>query len=52
LPSFATARAREEDSVMDWESKDVGTKDLIIAFGILGSMAAVAIIILLIASLT
>jgi hypothetical protein len=36
---------------MDWNSKDVGTKDLIIGFGILGSMVVVAIIIAIISSL-
>jgi hypothetical protein len=36
---------------MDWNSKDVGTKDMIIGFGILGSMAAVAIILAIILSL-
>jgi len=36
---------------MDWNSKDVGTKDMIIGFGLLGSMALVAIIIALILSL-
>ena len=34
---------------MDWKSKDVGTKDLIIGFGILGGMTVVAIIIAIIA---
>jgi hypothetical protein len=36
---------------MDWNSKDVGTKDMIIGFGILGSMATVAIILGIILSL-
>jgi hypothetical protein len=36
---------------MDWNSKDVGTKDMIIGFGILGLMAAVAVILGIILSL-
>jgi hypothetical protein len=30
---------------MDWNSKDVGTKDMIIGFGLLGSAAVVAIVL-------
>jgi hypothetical protein len=37
---------------MDWKSMDVGTKDMIIGFGLLGSMSAVAIILAIILSLT
>jgi hypothetical protein len=36
---------------MDWNSKDVGTKDMIIGFGILGSMAVIAIVLAIILSL-
>ncbi len=37
--------------MMDWKSKDVATKDLMIGFGILGSMAVVAIALGIILSL-
>jgi hypothetical protein len=37
---------------VDWKSMDVGTKDVIIGFGLVGGMAALAIIIGIIASLT
>jgi hypothetical protein len=36
---------------MDWNSKDVATKDMIIGFGILGSMAVIAIVLAIILSL-
>jgi hypothetical protein len=36
---------------MDWNSKDVGTKDTIIGFGLLGSAAVVAIVLGIILSL-
>jgi hypothetical protein len=36
---------------MDWKSKDVATKDMIIGFGILGSMAVIAIVLAIILSL-
>jgi hypothetical protein len=37
---------------MDWQSKDVGTKDLIIGFSLLGAAALVAVILAIIFSLT
>jgi hypothetical protein len=37
---------------MDWQTKDVGTKDLIIGFGMLGTAALVAVILAIILSLT
>jgi hypothetical protein len=37
---------------MDWKSKDVATKDLIIGFSLLGSMVVVAVTIAIITSLT
>jgi hypothetical protein len=37
---------------VDRDTEDVGTKDLRLAFGIVGSMAALAIIIGIIAALT
>ena len=37
--------------MMDWKNKDVGTKDLMIGFGLLGGAAALAIIIAIIVSL-
>jgi hypothetical protein len=36
---------------MSWDDKDVGSKDLIVGFGILGSMAVVAIVLAIILSL-
>jgi hypothetical protein len=36
---------------MDWKSKDVGTKDLTIGFGILGGMVVVAIVIAIVSNL-
>jgi hypothetical protein len=36
---------------MDWNSKDVGTKDMLIGFGLLGSAAVVAIVLGIILSL-
>jgi hypothetical protein len=36
---------------MDWKSKDVGTKDMTIGFGLLGSAAVVAIVLGIILSL-
>ncbi len=36
---------------MSWDTKDVGSKDLMIGFGILGSMAVVAIALAIILSL-
>jgi hypothetical protein len=36
---------------MGWDTKDVGSKDLTIGFGILGSMAVVAIALGIILSL-
>jgi hypothetical protein len=36
---------------MDWNSKDVGTKDMIIGIGLLGSAAVVAIALGIILSL-
>ena len=43
--------SRKENRFLDWDSKDVGTKDLIIGFGIMGSMAVVAIALGIILSL-
>lgn len=37
---------------MDWQSKDVGSKDVIIGFGLLGAAALVAVILAIIFSLT
>lgn len=37
---------------MDWQSMDVGTKDVIIGFGMLGAAALVAAILAIIFSLT
>ena len=37
---------------MDWQSKDVGTKDITIGFGMLGTAALVAFILAIIFSLT
>lgn len=37
---------------MDWKSKDVGTKDTIIGFGMLGGAALVAVVLAIIFSLT
>jgi hypothetical protein len=43
---------RRRTEVMDWQSKDVGTKDVIIGFGALGAAALVAVILAIIFSLT
>jgi hypothetical protein len=36
---------------MDWKTKDVGQKDLIIGFGLLGTAALVAVILAIVLSL-
>jgi F0F1-type ATP synthase membrane subunit c/vacuolar-type H+-ATPase subunit K len=36
---------------MDWKSKDVGTKDMIIGFGMMGAAALVAVVLAIILSL-
>jgi hypothetical protein len=37
---------------MDWKTKDVGTKDMIIGFGMLGAAALVAVVLAIVLSLT
>src|SRR5262245_32532029 len=41
----------EKGLVMDWKRMDVGSKDLIIGFGLLGAMALVAVVLAIIESL-